>query len=166
MGAVISPGELSWQKNPVYSHVNHHKLFVHVISLSIYRQRIRLFMSDSKIVDTALGTAKTRMTKPALEHHKVLLQLQPGRVLHSWLHFQGWSYMRGLPRSAEPSEKLLKAEIKGKARPYPLVLFKKIHVWITYLIRWTWLINLSPLLGTFEVLDAWISKCDAQKYGV
>lgn len=82
MEAVISPGELSWQKNPVYSHVNHYKLFVHVISLSIYRQRIRLFMSDSKIVDTALGTARTRMTKPALEHHKVLLRPQPGRALH------------------------------------------------------------------------------------
>lgn len=47
---------------------------VNVIPLSIYRQRIRLFMSDSKIVDIALGTAKTKMTKPALEYHKVLLQ--------------------------------------------------------------------------------------------
>lgn len=115
MEAVISPGELSWQKNPVYSHVNHYKLFVHVISLSIYRQRIRLFMSDSKIVDTALGTAKTRMTKPALEHHKVLLRPQPGRALHIWFHFQSWSCTRGVPRSAETSEKLLKAGIKGKA---------------------------------------------------
>lgn len=81
MEAVISPGELSWQKNPVYSHVNHYKLFVHAISRSIYRQRICLFMSDSKIVDTALGTTKTRMTKPALELQEVLLQPQPGRAL-------------------------------------------------------------------------------------
>ncbi|OWK53040.1 Myosin-4 [Lonchura striata] len=49
---------------------------------SAVRQRIRLFMSDSKIVDTALGTAKTKMTKPDLEHHKVLLQPQPGQALH------------------------------------------------------------------------------------
>lgn len=104
------------------------------------------------------------MTKPALEHHKILLQPQPGRALHIWLHFQGWTCTKGVPRSAGPSEKLLKAEPKGKARLYPLVLLKKIHVWITYLIRWTWLINPSPLLRMFEVLDAWISKCDSHEY--
>jgi len=46
--------------------------FVHCTSLSFYRQM--LFMSDSKIVGTALDAVKTQMTKPALEHHYILQQ--------------------------------------------------------------------------------------------